>query len=119
MNTRINVSPENVIAIAQAIGRCDFRTTISMYTASRNNPWVITVGESGWQRHLVVESDGDGDIMNATLAVLHTSESDQYGYDIRTGEIQKRIQLGKLVGNLGNKYIGVKKVLYPSNRSLD
>lgn len=110
------INPETVIAIAKTIGECDFRTLVSKYTTSDSDhsPWVITVGESTWQRHLVVENLGErGGIMDATLALLTTSESERFGYQIRTNNVQRRISLKELVSG---RYLGVKRVLYPSNR---
>jgi|GEM_PF-5421428 len=96
------------------IGRCDFRTTVSRYTTSTNSPWVITVGETAWHRHLIVEnvSDSIGNF-DATLAILPVSESGKFGYDIRHDKIDKRIQLSDLIAR---KYIGVKRTLFPSKR---
>lgn len=108
-----SISPETIITIAQIIGRCDFRTTVSRYTTSTNTPWVITVGESSWQRHLLVESAsvGEGPFRaNATLAILAQSESGKFGYDIDTRKIEKRIELSELVAD---HYISVKKALFP------
>jgi hypothetical protein len=108
-----SISPETIITIAQIIGRCDFRTTVSRYTTSTNSPWVITVGELSWQRHLLVESVSVGEGLfraNATLAILAQSESDKFGYHIDTRKIEKRIELSELVAG---HYISVKKALFP------
>ncbi len=111
MKVAYTVSPDLVIAIAQMIGSCDFRTTVSLYTTSSHKPWVITVGESNWRRHIIVEEVVVGvHGLEATLAVLPTSESDKFGYDIRTDKVDGRISLSDLVAG---KYVGAKKVLYP------
>jgi len=111
MKTSYSISPDIIIAIAQMIGQCDFRTTVSLYTTSPNYPWIITVGESGWCRHLIVESVLIGnDGLAANLAVLSQSESDKFGDNVRTTEVAERIELKDLIAD---SYIGVKKVLYP------
>jgi hypothetical protein len=109
MNTSIGY--ETVLAIAQAIAHCDFRVMVSRYVTSDGSPWIITVGESLWRRHLVVESapvDQSGS--HATLAVLSQDESGKFGYDIRANNIVERIELSELIAE---SYVGVKKALYP------
>lgn len=111
MKPSLPVSSDVVIAIAQAIGHCDFRTTVSLYTNRSNSPWVITVGESDWQRHLTVLSTTVGIYgSDAELAILESSQSDNSGYDIRTYCVERVIRLSELIA--GN-YISVKKALYP------
>lgn len=106
-------TPETIIIISKIIGRCDYRTTVSRYTTCDNSPWVITVGESTWRRHLIVEKVTDGGTgLDAELAILCTSESNKFGYDIRTDAVSSRIRLIDLVAD---RYISVKKALFPSN----
>jgi hypothetical protein len=114
MNTKNNIGAEVVTMIAWAIGRCDFRTTISRYTTSDNQPWVITVGESNWQRHLIVKDAVINEKgLSATLGVLSTNESDKFGYDVNTNNVVRVIELKQLVSE---NYIGVKKILFPPNK---
>lgn len=106
MNT---VKANPILAVASAIGNCDFRVTISRYVNGLVRPWVITVGESGWQRHLVVEKiDEDGN--DATFAILSPDQSDKFGYDINTKDAVARIMLSDLIRK---GYTGVKKFLQP------
>ena len=107
---KTQIPAEIIIAIAQVIGSCDFRTTISRYTTS-SAPWIITVGESAWRRNLIVTHvDINTEGMNADLGILPCSESSKFGYEIRTDKIELHITLAELVRN---KYVGVKKVLFP------
>lgn len=67
-----NVIADVAIRAAEAIGHCDFRTAVSCYTTGKGNPWVITVGESSWQRHLVVIRTRGEDV---ELGILPKSQS--------------------------------------------
>ena len=119
MQASYSIGPDIIISITQAIGRCDFRTTVSLYTTGSDLsrfPWIITVSESNWQRHIIVESAMVGTIgCEANLAVLATSESEKFGYDIRTDRIETRLTLSELITD---RYIGVKKVLCPPHTNM-
>lgn len=109
---KTQIPAEIIVVIAQVIGRCDFRTTVSLYTTATNSPWIITVGESSWQRHLIVERvEITPEGVNADLGILPSTESSKFGYDIRTNHVDRRIKLSELIAN---RYIGVKKVLFPT-----
>lgn len=109
------ISPDIAIQIARVIGQCDFRTTVSRYTTIPDAPWIITVGESGWRRHLIVTETSNGICgPDAELAVLATSESDKFGYDIRTDRVDRAIRLSSLISG---GYVGVKKVLYQNKKT--
>ncbi|MBP9856103.1 MAG: hypothetical protein KBC48_02245 [Candidatus Pacebacteria bacterium] len=100
-----------VAMIAETIGHCDFRVTVQRYMLGNDYPWIITVGEGTWQRHLVVESIAP-DGKNATFAVLSHTQSDKFGYDINTLDVVNRLTLRELIGT-ENKYSNVKKALLP------
>ncbi len=104
-----NIDANKVVEIAQKIGSCDFRVTISNYVIGGNRPWVITVGETTWQRHLVVaQIDETG---NAVLLVLSPEQSSNFGYDIDTTDVERSTTLEELIAG---EYSGVKEALYPS-----
>ena len=73
--TTQSFSMDALLKVVEQIANCAFRTAISRYTTG-NGPWIITVGENGWQRHLVVDA-----IVNhgqdAYLALLAASENDK------------------------------------------
>ncbi len=103
------IDPSLIIAIAQSIANCDFRTTVQMYVTGRTGPWIITVGEMKWQRHMVVEQVND-DGSDATLAVLGPDQSTKFGCDISLRDVTVRVQLKDLIRN---KYTSVKNYLQP------
>lgn len=106
------VSPEIVIAIAETIARCDFRVTVSCYVTRPGSPWVITVGESRWQRHVVVKSVTVGlEHGDVVLAILEQTESNKFGYDVRTDRVEREITLLDLTAD---NYLSVKQALYPA-----
>jgi hypothetical protein len=107
-----NVQPvdaNQVVAIAERIGHCDFRVTVSRYCTGNGRPWVITVGENAWQRHLVVEEIYDGGA-DARLGILPLTQTEKSGYDLHTNEIERNVMLLDLVAG---SYSGVKEWLLP------
>lgn len=109
MKNQLPVDPDSVIAVATIIGRCDFRVTVSRYIPREKSPWVITVGESVWQRHLVVDQiDEDG--TDATLRILAPAQSEKFGYNIDIQDVERRITLRELIANT---YTSVKEALKP------
>ncbi len=105
MNTQFLSTAADVFAVAETIGNCDFRTAMSRYTTGVDAPWVITVGESHWHRHLVVlEITDDG----AVLGLLNSEQSERRITDINTRAIERTLTLKELVSN---SYTGVKKLL--------
>lgn len=98
--------------VAKIIGQCDFRVALSRYMGRDNSPWIITVGESNWRRHLVLNegcaSKSREEI--ALLEILSQEESEKFMLDIRSDNIVGHIMLFDLVSN---GYLGVKKALYP------
>jgi hypothetical protein len=94
-----------VSEVAETIGNCDFRTTMSRYTTGYDSPWVITVGESSWHRHLVVLETFDG---GAKLGLLTKEQSERRITDIDTSAIERTLTLKELTAN---SYTGVKKLL--------
>ena len=99
---------ETVTTVAYAIACCDFRVTIQRYVTSQGRPWIITVGEVSWQRHIVVESVA-ADGSDAVLAILMPEQSENFGYDISTRNIDRRTSLKELIASA---YTGVKSALY-------
>lgn len=98
-----------VALIARAIGNCDFRVKASKDGKSPDSPWIITVGESTWQRHILVkELLGDAD---ATLTLLGTTQSIVTPADADVTDIANDIQLSELIAG---RYIGVKSALKPA-----
>lgn len=100
-----------IASIAERIAQQDFRVTISRYMTSGNSPWIITVGEGDWSRHLVVESvmtDGS----DAFLTVLSLRQSGKFGPDIDVNDLQYRYRLGAI---LGKGYPWMKAVLSQEN----
>ena len=97
--TPLNISGDLVQAIARMIAWRDFRVTVSSYVTRSDAPWIITVGEQDWQRHLVVEGVGfEGDTLHATFAILAKEESERTGYDIGVRNVAKRMTLAQLGG---------------------
>ena len=97
--------------IAKAIAQCDFRVTISKYMGPQNWPWIITVGESYWQRHLAVIEISE-DCCDAALDVLKSEQSGNSGYNISWSDVERRISLSDLIAD---KYRGVKSILKPKS----
>jgi hypothetical protein len=107
----IHPNANMVELIAKAIARCDFRTTISKYVSSDDWSWVITVGESNWQRHLaVVEISPDS--CDAVLNILKPEQSTKFGYDLNTNDVESSIKLSDLIAG---SYVGVKNLLKPKS----
>jgi hypothetical protein len=104
---------ETVTTVAYAIACCDFRVTIQRYVTSQGRPWIITVGEVSWQRHIVVESVA-ADGSDAVLAILTPEQSQHFGYDISTRNIDRRTSLKELIAAA---YTGVKSALYPERQA--
>jgi hypothetical protein len=95
----------DVNEVAETIAKCDFRTAMSRYTTGNDSPWVITVGESGWHRHLVVLETFDGD---AKLGLLTKEQSERRITDIDTSAIERTMTLGELTAF---SYSGIRKLL--------
>lgn len=108
----VYVSFNEVVLVAKKIAKCGFRATIQIYITGTSRPmdrpWIITVGESEWQRHIVVERVIDDD--EAMLAVLGPDQSAKFGYDININDVVMRIKLTDLVRD---NYVGVKNFLQP------
>ena len=100
---------EVVEAVARKIARCDFRVTVQRYTTSSGAPWVITVCESRWSRHLVVESIAP-DGSDANLAILVPEQSDHFGLDLDWNAVERRVTLQELIAR---SYLSVKSMLRP------
>lgn len=98
---------EAVEAVARKIAWCDFRVTVQRYMTGEDAPWVITVGESAWSRHLVVES-ATPDGSDADLAILVPEQSARFGYDIGFSAVERRVTLQELIAG---SYPGVKSTL--------
>lgn len=99
---------ETVTFVARAIADCDFDVTIQQFMWN-NYPWIVTVGERTWQRHIVVEAVTD-DGSDATLAILSVEESQHFGRGINLSKVDCRISLKEL---LSDKYVSVKSALRP------
>lgn len=106
MNTQHSIA-DLVAKIGTAIATCDFRVTVSRYINGKGRPWVITVGESSWQRHLVVEEVNE-DGSDAELAILTKDQSTRSGYDIDCRSVEHRVSLKDLVAA---SYMSVKDIL--------
>lgn len=100
------VTEEIALKVAKAIAVCDYRVSLSKYV-SRDDPWLITVGESVWQRRLLIQEIKGGQI---TLAVLAKSESREPDYDVSFDKVERIITLANLTKE---GYISVKAVLNP------
>jgi hypothetical protein len=70
---------------------------------------VITVGESSWQRHLVVE-DVTSDGGNAVLNLLSHDQSFRPVIDLQLKHVELRLTLAGLVSG---GFLGVKSILMP------
>lgn len=102
-----------VTQIADQIAACDFRVTMSRYVTRPGSPWIITVGETGWQRHLVVEEVNPLGT-DANLAVLTRGQSSNFGYKINDKSIERYVTLKQLTVN---KHQSVLAVLCPPARA--
>mgnify|MGYP001575766606 CR=1 FL=1 len=110
MHTKFLSTAPAVATVARAIGQCDFHTTMSHYsTGDSQGPWVITVGESRWHRHLVVLNVSD-DGTCADLGLLDAEQSHRRITDINISAIERTLTLQELVAD---SYLGVKKLLAP------
>ena len=101
-------------ATVTAIANCEFRVTIQRYITGNNRPWVITVGETFWQRHIVIET-AEEDGSDATLAILMPEQSENFGYELGTGDqnIDQHILLKDLIAK---GFTSVKAALYPKSQ---
>ncbi len=93
--------------VAGQIAQQDFRVTLSEYISRKGSPWVITVGESYWQRHLVIETVIHGG-NDATLAILANEQSVLRTLDIDTTKVDRRVSLKEL---LAGRYSGIRQAL--------
>ncbi len=94
---------DRVIDIAHLIGSCDFRVTIQLYV-TQARAWVITVGESDWQRHIVPNTTAK------TLGILSVEQSKKFGFEIDTNDVIEEVTLDNLIAG---GYSDVRKKLKP------
>lgn len=100
-----------VAEAAVTISRLDFQVTISRYVnAQKNSYWVITVGESRWQRHLVVKEIGK-DNSAIKLGVLKERQRPEIGYQIDINDLNGTVTLEELTMD---GYEGVRLWLKPA-----
>ena len=107
------LSYESVLAIAKAIGQHDFRASVGRYAHGDNPPWIITIGENDWQRHLVVIGN-EGGGKHATLALLAASESKKSVLHLDPTRVERTITLHELTAE---SYAGIRRILYPQMRA--
>jgi hypothetical protein len=82
------------LEIAQKIRDFDFRTSVSRDSSCPNTgPWVITIGEITWHRHLVVREVTDNG-KDARLDILAPRQSEQ-SIDIK--DVDRTITLQALL----------------------
>ena len=101
----------NVVSIIAArIANCDFRVTITQHVAhsDAHKMWIITVGETTWQRHLVVTEFVKGDT-RPRLDVLKQIQSGQMIIDVNPHDID--FILPDFEAFIDSGYAGVKKTL--------
>jgi hypothetical protein len=115
MGTKVVEQPTAEMAerIASSIANCDFRVTLSRYMCSKGYPWIVTVGEHDWQRHIVIESVTP-DASDANLVILSPEESRHFGYDINWRAAERRMTLKELVSD--GSYGSVIAALRPELR---
>lgn len=100
-------SAEVVEKVAKKISSCDFAVSMSRYVTGDSWPWVITVGEFSWHRHLVVlEIMGEGD--DAKLALLTVDQSDNVLNSLDVSKVERTFTLRELIAN---SYTGVTRML--------
>jgi hypothetical protein len=95
--TMIQPTAELAACIARSIAHCDFRVTLSCYMGSSEHyPWIVTVGEHYWQRHIAIEAVTP-DAADANLLILSEEESQHFGYDIDWRAAERRVTLKELL----------------------
>lgn len=95
-----------VANVASRIASCDFGVTVSRYLSRVDSPWIITVAEHTWCRHIVIEAIAE-DGTDAFLGILPAAQSKNFGYDINLA-VERHITLKELVLT---SYSGVVKEL--------
>jgi hypothetical protein len=100
-----SVSYSEMQWVAQNIADCDFRVTAMQYQTSDDSPWILSVGETSWRRHLIIESVGNAEAVLSLLPETQTFD-DAYGVSSRSAEFT--VTLSELIRD---KYVGVKRVL--------
>lgn len=105
----MNIDPNLVVTVAEIIANLDFRTAVLRHANRQDSPWLISVGESSWQRRLVVEQVNES-ATEATFAILTPTQSYKSVWDIDTRDVERRITLSEL---LTKDFVGVKQVLKP------
>lgn len=101
----IGVSYDAMRFVANAIAQCDFRVTAQQYQTGKGYPWVLTVGENHWRRHLVIKSVEDH---GAELELLPATQTLEMLANVELLPTERQISLRELIS--GN-YTGVKTVL--------
>jgi hypothetical protein len=97
--------------LASLLGQRGFRTTISIYVGHPANamPWILTIGERGWQRHIAIETISD-DGRDGRIHLLRADESEVRINDVDVTRSRTEMWIGELLA-LDNSEI--KKVLKP------
>ncbi len=107
------LSYESVLAIAKTIGQNDFRVAVGRYAHGDNPPWIVTVGENDWQRHLVVLGN-EGGGKHASLGILAASESGKSPLHLDPTMVERTISLNRLTAE---GYSGIRRMLHPQLRA--
>lgn len=104
----LNVDASDVELAANQIARRDFRVQIGKYITRDAAPWVITIGELTWKRHVVAlgKAAHGGDVELGVLSYEQSAKTDLYEVDV--SDIDRRIMVSELVAE---GYVGVKRVL--------
>lgn len=112
MQQKSTLSYESALAIAKTIGQNDFRAAVSRYAHGDNPPWIVTIGENDWQRHLVV-LDNEGGGKHASLGILAASESGKSSLHLDPTRVERTITLNRLTAE---SYTGIRRILHPQMR---
>jgi hypothetical protein len=96
--------------LAKQIANRDFRVTVTQHVADNvsDKHWIITVGETTWQRHLVV-SDFEERDNNPLIDVLKPVQSGRMITDVNPHDID--FVLLDFKGFLASGYLGIKETL--------
>jgi len=98
-----------VAEIARQIGHCDFMTSCKKTNAEGSSPWVITVSESNWRRHLLVKEIVAGE--DTVLTILAEKQSTNSGVDVDITDVDRDVKLSELITDT---YASVKSALKPT-----
>lgn len=110
--TAAGITADQAFAIAQAIGQCDFRTTISRYATGDDAPWIVSVGHGrNIGRFVIVESHKNAD--EAELRQLPTDYEGKDIVNVRVFGDGEKIMLSELL-QIG--FIGIVNMLKKSPR---